>query len=238
MKLRLTGFIIPIFFVLISGCNLKKELTLVSGGEPNAVIVTASGASEAERFAADEIQKYIQKITGAKLKILTDDENAEGNLILIGRTKITSELGVDVDSDFPNDDPFIIKTIRNRLILLGKGDRGTVYSVYTFLEDYTRCRWVMPGEAGEQIPKKETITVSHIDRIEEPEFEFRIAGGFRSADYIDWAFKNKLHILRQTKIGDNLSAGKGDTDSELIKRGGPIYGTMGHAFFKFISPQK
>ena len=53
---------------------------------------------------------------------------------------------------------------------------------------------------------------------------FRLAGGFRSDAYVDWATKHRLHVITG--------------GAEHVERGGSIVGTMGHAFYAFVPPEE
>ena len=124
------------------------------------------------------------------------------------------ELGVKVETDFDGPDPYVIRTSGNALVLLGQGDRGTIYAVYDILQSVVGCRFVAPGPIGDIIPHRTTIVVPTINRLEEPAFRFRIGwASFLSTntksmvEYADWATKHRLHIFR----GD---------EKEMSKRGG------------------
>jgi len=89
--------------------------TLVEGGKPVATIVVAEDAVKADlytprsqmrvagipkvqkiRLAAEELQRTIKKMTGATLPIVGDNENVSGNVVLIGESKKTAPLNLNV----------------------------------------------------------------------------------------------------------------------------------------------
>jgi hypothetical protein len=162
-----------IVVVLMSGGGSllhAKELPLVAGGKPNAVIVAAA-EPQAVRAAA-EVQSYLEKMSGAKLLIVTEPETAVGRLpvtIAVGHTKLAIRNAVQIPSGFKEvvgdpkvfeEEGFVLTTKGSVIILGGKSDgpyQGTLYAASEFLERLG-CRWYFPGKWGEVVPEKKTIT--------------------------------------------------------------------------------
>lgn len=134
------------------------KLTLVGNGKSDYTIVISSDSSEPERFAAEEAQKYISLISGAKLPI------KEG----VGKDKAIMVGTGFVDKSDLGEDGFVMKTEKDGLILGGNTPRATLFSVYAFLEKYLGCGWCMPGD--DTIPENKTIAVPKIDDVEKPAF--------------------------------------------------------------------
>ncbi|MEW6359496.1 MAG: DUF4838 domain-containing protein [Planctomycetota bacterium] len=221
--------VVSIVVTLALGLALPAmaDLILVEDGAARAAIVIPDSPSPTERFAAEETQKYVERMSGAKLPIVSDAQKPAGAVISVGKTKLAR---FPVPSEMPAPDPYIIKTDADTLILLGKGDRGTIYSAYWFLEKHLGCRWVFPGPLGDIIPKKQTIAVGKIDESYEPDFRFRICSGFGSTDCVDWVIKHRMQIYSPSpKTWDN---------EEMVKRGGFVKGTMHHAFEKLFPAEE
>jgi len=65
-----------LIFVLLASCAVEsplavsgQSLALVSDGVSDYTIVVDSGADPVERFAAEELQKYLKQMTGVELRI-------------------------------------------------------------------------------------------------------------------------------------------------------------------------
>lgn len=85
-----------------------------------------------EIYAAEEMQLYLKMATGIELPVVKDSEaDAAEYEILIGDTD-----RLDVDTSAFGDEGFVIKTEGNDLVIAGGFTRGTLYGVYTFLENY------------------------------------------------------------------------------------------------------
>ncbi|MBR6739642.1 MAG: DUF4838 domain-containing protein [Clostridia bacterium] len=91
-------------------------------------VVLPAEATEQEIFAADELIKYIELATG---KTLEKAESADKAIYVGGYP----------DEALVNDG-FDIKVVGDDLIISGSSDTGTLYGVYTFLEEYVGWRWL------------------------------------------------------------------------------------------------
>ncbi len=158
-------------------------MLLVEKGRARATIVTGAGPSAAEANAAQELQTYLWKLATAAghaaerlpIEIETGAAAATGTTIYIGRSEAVTRLGVDVD-DLETAHSFTIRTVADCLVLCGKGDLGTEYAVYTFLERYCGVRWLWPGETGECVPHRPTVAIGAIHDREDPDFTLRALG--------------------------------------------------------------
>ena len=156
-------------------------MLLLEDGQARATIVTGTSPSAAEESAAQELQTYLWKIatadeeSAAKLPIRSEADAPSGRLIYVGRSEAVERLGANID-DLEMAHSFAIQTDGDSLVLCGKGDLGTEYAVYTFLERYCGVRWLWPGETGECIPPQRTIEVGPIRDREDPDFTLRVLG--------------------------------------------------------------
>ncbi len=111
--------------------------SFASGGDiriADAVIVISESASITDRYAAERLKHYLDRITGKNIEIstLADGENE----ILVGAA---AEENYAVP-DLP-DGGYVIASDKNRIIIGGAGSKGTINGVYAFLEKYCGCHW-------------------------------------------------------------------------------------------------
>lgn len=122
------------------------------------------------RYAAEFLQEYIEKITGVKMPIRSVSTASLGRpLILVGRSSLTDF--VEKERKELPPEGFIIKRKGNRIAIVGEiageneiseyrnVDRGTLFGVYEFLEQFCGVRWYFPDELGIVVPKKHLIAV-------------------------------------------------------------------------------
>ena len=146
----------------------EAPVVLVENGRARATIIVDARASREVRFAAQELQRYIEKISGTRLSISSDGKAVSGTHISVGNgAALPSTLG---------SEGFRIKTEGGNLILAGKDDVGTQFAVYTFLEKHLGLRWLWPGELGEVVPAARSIIIPLIDQTQEPHFKWRNRG--------------------------------------------------------------
>ena len=104
-------------------------------------VVVAEDAIPSEKYAAEEFQQFFGEASGIKLPIVTAVDRLDRH-IFIGPSQAmrSSNVGFSID-DFGDEDLRII--IRDGNIAIAGGrPRGTLYGVYTFLEDYLGVRFL------------------------------------------------------------------------------------------------
>jgi len=139
--------------------------SIVRDGRPTAVIVVPDHAIPAENYAARELQYHVRKSTGAELSVQGESAPVPEGMgrILLGRA--ASPQGAELP---PN--AFTIKTGADALRIYGHdqdGDpqqptvhAGTLHGVYELLEKEVGVRWLWPGELGEVIPARRSLSVA------------------------------------------------------------------------------
>jgi len=219
-KIKIT--VLLVVLLLVVGCAQAVKdgmLTIAENGVAKAVIVIAEGAAEPEQHAAAELADFLQQITGATFEIVHPPA-AKRCRLLVG-PKAAKSAAVDFSTDGLGTDGIIIRSVGNDLILAGGHPRGTLYAVYTFLEDYLGCRWWSSTEST--IPKKPTLKSGKLDIRYVPVLEYREPYWFDGFDG-DWAVRNKSNGNRP-RIDE--------------KRGGKhTYEGFVHTFNRLIPPEK
>lgn len=152
--------------------SVTTEMVIVDNGVSEYYIVTAENPDECIVTATEELQTYIEKISGAKLDIVTESNFSEGSkAFIIGETELEESI-VTIDRSEIKTDGFRLYSDGNYFVIAGADSRGTLYGVYTFLEEYLGVRWFTP--TLEVVPENEDIIVdADIDRTVEPSFSVR-----------------------------------------------------------------
>ena len=193
----------------------KGNITL--DGWSDYVIVRGAECSESEKTAARQLQTYIKKISGAELEVVTDKNATAEKEIIVGKTN--RESADEFDREELGDEGFIIKTNEKKLFIVGGELRGTLYGVYTYLEDYLGCRFYTAE--FEKIPELDPLPFIEIEADKQiPVFETRNPGW---SDMNDHLFSVKLKV--------NGSHGRGTISSTL--GGNPTWaGSNCHTLYK------
>jgi hypothetical protein len=193
-------------------------LTVARHGRAQARIVVAQGASETERYAADELALFLHIVTGAAFPV-TDSPGEPGGRILVGSAAAAAAPGTPLTELMPEE--VLVQTAGGDIILAGGGPRGTLYAVYTFLEDVVGCRW-WTGTAS-RMPWRPTLAVPDLSIRFAPPLEYREPFWFVAFDPV-WAARNKAN---GTRAGGD--AGRG---------GHQVYEGFVHTFYSLIPPEK
>lgn len=118
-----------------------KSTTLFKDGKSSYAIVLCNDASASEETAARELQHYLKQIGGAELPIISSDKVEKGRKhIFIG---FNDEYGALCNVEQPdiNDEAYTYRTIDKNIWIYGGKQRGTMYGVYSFLENEFGIRW-------------------------------------------------------------------------------------------------
>lgn len=152
--------------------EISAPMYIVDDGVSDFVIVTEENPDATTKTAVNELQTYIKKISGTELKAVTENEvTPEDNVIIIGETSLEKGI-VDINRSEIAKDGFMLHSDGKHLFIAGSDNRGTLYGVYTFLEEYLGVRWFTPEL--EVVPENKDIVIdSHINRIVEPSFSIR-----------------------------------------------------------------
>ena len=177
--------------LLLATVAAFAKVTLVQDGKPAAKIVIADKPTENAKVAANELQLYLEKISGAKLPIFSESEvmkqlapdvaQKTGAVIFIGQSTMTDAMknkGVTIPTGVTKslrEEGYVVFCKGDSLVLAGNDTEpyyGTRYAVYDLL-NRLGVRWFLPGDYGEIVPKLTTITVDDLNVSEKPDFAVR-----------------------------------------------------------------
>jgi len=170
-----------IALLLLAGAVSAQAITLVENGQSRYRIVIPANAIASERYAAEELQRYIEKISGAKLPIVTATDKPTDYEIRLG----------DNTQAPRSADAFTICTGRNRLVIAGGRPRGTLYGVYALLEERLGVRWFAPD--CESVPKLTRVTLPSLDETQVPPLEYREVFWSEMLHNADFAARHRLN---------------------------------------------
>jgi len=197
-------------------------LTLAQEGRSDYVIVIGQEAEAPERTAARELQSHLQAVTGARLLIYEEAEvPPRARQIVVGPGERLRQAAPDVDLVALGHDGIVLRTVGDTLYLAGGRPRGTLYAVYTFLEDVVGCRWWTSTES--YLPSRPTLIVPALNQVYVPQLQYREA---YYRDAFDGVFAARLKC-------NGASAG-------CTPEYGGHYTLLGwcHTFYQLLPPEK
>lgn len=208
------------FYVFTGVATALSPIELVHDSKPSAVVVMPAEPHRFEKIAAQDLVAVIQKMSGARLAVLTlgkDDIPAGKVRILIGGAAIRTvpRLGVERSLDKRNDlmscrDGYAIRARGDTIALAGMRPAGTLFAVSDLLHRLG-CRWFFAGDLGEVIPQSRTIGIKPFEVVQTPSFDMRILS-FSAAhgddaqnldkleDLTAWLRRNRLSLDYDTAL--------------------------------------
>ena len=160
----------------------KSTYTIV--GDPQAV--------DMEYFAALELAHYLEEISGSRPAVTSKADPGSERNIYMGRSAEVDAMLPDVNWDKLGTDGIVIRTVGKNLVLSGGRPRGTLFAVYTLLQDTLGCRWWAPG--AESIPSRPAIELSELapkNVVYRSPFDFRLISAQGTGK--PFAFKHRLN---------------------------------------------
>jgi hypothetical protein len=236
-----------------------SDVCLAENGQSRYTIVIAADAPGPVKFAAEELQKYLAQITGAKLPV-SNDAAAELT-ICVGPGSEPAKVADKLRSELNGrgEDGYLMCSAGKRLVLLGNSPRATLYAVYHFLEKHLGCGWCVPGD--DTVPKQATIHIPPFhDAIGPPAFSRRKIVQMHDqngdiavvqaygADFmqkctlprVDWMAKNRFNWVHAGPNGPNVWERNKSREvfvPEVVKRGLHLE-VGGHTFDTWLPPDR
>ena len=185
MKTVLTGILLAVVFVL---CG--EEFALTENGKAVSSIVLGKNATVVEKHAADELAKFLAKISNGERPSIGTGPVKGKYPIYIGLT----------DDEKVKEEGIKLSASKKGLYIQGKTPVGTLYGAYEILKRYGGIAWLLPGKDGEYYKVKPTIKVPEMTYIHNPDFSYRtistVCMNSTTAiwDTWDWGLRNNMRF--------------------------------------------
>ncbi|MEA1951061.1 MAG: DUF4838 domain-containing protein [Planctomycetota bacterium] len=195
-------------------------IKLLDNGNSSYSIVLEPTASPSEKTAATEVRTYFKESTGVELPIVEGKPSDDAPMIVLGRGKTASALGVKPTDSQLVEQGYVIRTVAPNLVIAGTAAGGTLHGARRFLEDELGVRWLAPDATN--VPKHTDITIKKTDRLVKPGFLWR------KTSYT-WPGGSAEFLARR-----GINSGRGGADHNQ----GVQYSFDGtcHSYFRYVSP--
>lgn len=182
---------------------------MVQEGQSTTVISLSSQATPVEHYAAEELQRVIEIMSGAKLEIIDETSDHPGDhRIIIATAESAARQGLNVDTlgIMPEGEQLLVKKTGTTLYLIGGLPRSALYATYAFLEEVLGARWYWPSDSGEYIPVRPTLQIEDLEIVEKPSLKYRglALTGTRSGydeDTDRWMARNRMNVVNTRRSG-------------------------------------
>lgn len=159
-----------------------------------AAIVIPEKASRVQKYAAEELRDFTEKMTGRRMAIVDDSGTLPSRSIVIGNTRHTAMLLKEPNFDMRllGDDGYRLVVHPPHLLVVGDGMHSPLFGVYGLLEDYGGCEWF--SKSFSIIPTKDAFAVpSDLDDMQIPAFSGRDMSWWDTNKDSDFAARLRLH---------------------------------------------
>lgn len=199
-------------------------IKLIDNGTSEYRILIPQDASPSQEWVAKQLQKYILKASNCKLPIEQGFTLNSPYSIVLGHNEpiIHHVLTVDPDHDKIGDEGYYIKTSDETILIIGSETRGTVYGVFSFLEDYLGFRFYSPEITI--IPEIKSLEIPDIEVLQVPDFQYRLATYLSLMD-------PKHSVKIKANMNPFLEEKHGGKWSFSLQH-------MTHTFYQLIKPSK
>ena len=204
MKKTIIAILLAFVFVFAAACSSKEEgpaarvkIDIVQGGKSEYTVLVPENASEAELYAASELEEFLFSATGARLPQETDagkSLSADSRYIVIGNSRLKQDAGIVTDENVLGTDGFVIENKDKNLFLSGAADRGTLYSVYEFLESAVGIRFLAVDET--YIPETRDVFLYSGRDEQVPAFQRRDVHFYPTINNADFSARMRLNGVR------------------------------------------
>lgn len=157
-------------------------MKIVENRTPCCNIHIPAKPSSVEIHSAKELQKYLKKISGAKLKIVRSFPDCGPAICIAERQHVDFE-----QTKMMKPESVMRIFDKGRMFLIGGDARGTLLGIYDFLVKQLGCIFAQPDV--EYIPVKENIEISEEFYYHQPFIKIRYIIGGGDMKLVDWCAK-------------------------------------------------
>ena len=178
--------------------------TAIVSADGAATIVIPASATPVQKYAAEELRDWTEKMTGVRLSIADDSGTLPKRAVVIGRTRFTEKLLADpkFDAKTLGEDGYRLVARGKRLLVVGDGAHAAIYGVYGLLEDHGGCRWFTFDCCD--IPKRKTFEVPDgLDDVQVPAFPIRDMGDRETYHNPEFAVRLRIQGPRMKKLSED-----------------------------------
>lgn len=189
MRLTLSVFVFMV--MVIFGCQdvqqsqnqSETEITAAAPIPPEIVydsIVIGTEASDLEKYAAKELQRYIYALSGKLLKITKTAESSNAFFVLGQRNtnamidQLCANNAISVGPQDPGPQGYLLKKLDNNgqelIVIAGSDAEGVLYGVYGLLDDYYGVGFYLGGDI---LPDKKDFYLPDVDEKKAPQMVIR-----------------------------------------------------------------
>ncbi|MHA1730944.1 MAG: DUF4838 domain-containing protein [Promethearchaeota archaeon] len=201
----------------------RGEAVFVSGGSSEYVVVLPSEHSPSQAFAAEQLISFVSEATGAELEKVVRDIDLPAKCVILGFHPFTRDLDGAVSPDELGEEGYWWDFGGDKLVIAGSGERGTLYGVVSFLEEFLGVQWL--GLEYTHVPKVRDVAIPALRRVVTPSFQYRMV---TYLDLLDPDYSTFLKV--------NMNPFAEEHHGGTAGRLSPAH--MTHTFYQLVPPKR
>ena len=228
-----------LFLTLLASSRASAvEHVLADAGRANYVIVRDATAPNDVKFAAFDLKRHLDRVTGATFSIVDSafESERDSSVIEVGTARARKLVGDARVARLGHNGAAVIAQ-EGVIAIWGKDKFGTAYGVYDFLEDHIGCRWYTPD--FDYVPSVRHLSVPTFESLKTPALRYRwlmgpgaVWKGVKDASL--WEYRNKMNMAAWGgKYYENVDLPPG---CEKLTTEMYTIGAYCHSLFNFIPP--
>ena len=180
---------LSILSVLFISCSSYAR-NLFNNGYTDFKIVLAKEASVSEMTACKELKYYLELISGAHFDV-SETPVLNSRNIYVGFDSENPVFAGIAPYSF-DDESFTYKVVRGNLLIYGGRKRGTMYGVFSFLENELGVRWYTSNCT--KVPQINKYRLRHLNHTEHQGLKYRYTNFNLDRYNIPWGAHNKKNM--------------------------------------------
>ncbi len=225
MYIKIKELILLCFFLFTVNID-AAEIPIVVSGESKTTLQIGANASRQEQFAASEIQTFIEKITGAKVELRTNQEQTTTSTVIVLGTptsnptvlSVLSDRGVELSNTIGDEGYQIFSFDFGSeivIVVTAHTSRGVIYGTYALIETcITEITGLKPVHPDIAVAPTTSLSIPFLNETSRPFYPVRAV---LEIDDPDWLARHRV----------NMSGGEGVWTGTGIEDG---FGTA----FKYV----
>jgi len=151
--------------IILATVAAAEDIRLAVEGQTSYRVVTPAHPSEVDAYAARELARYLNEITGAELGLVSPEAVGEDKpcIFLGASAPALKRLGVADPLAELKDEEHVTRSRGADIFLYGKGVHGNLWAAMEFLENSLGWRWYSVHE-DPVVPKRATVTLKPFHR--------------------------------------------------------------------------
>ena len=219
--------------------SAAAAIPLASGGKPEAEIVIDKDAPATVKFASEELQSFIEKISGARIPVLNSPGTSKTKIFL--GVPASSELMKDIAAKYKDDlsklagnDGYAVRTEGGNIYIFASEGKGVLNGVYNFLDRNSDIIWPRGLAPFDVVySQNPNLSAEYSDYIDIPQFILR---GWHICRYPKqsheptelWMIRNRCNFIGASNVPELLD--------RRVKHGFIVEFGGGHNLSTYILP--